>query len=159
MDNVEIKGVDILKVQVDAFIEKINKQQAQQQQAEQQQQNPMMMKAQNEQIKLQQDAQQNAADNHLRGEELVLKRHEVDNKRLETMVKLKEDIQNNAMERDKADTERLAKATDLAITHEELQHQKLKDVVEMTHTHRLENAQLAHDIISSNKSEKNDSMD
>ncbi len=122
LDNFEIKGIDQLKEMADQFMQEMQQQQEQQQkmQQEQMQNNPMMIKAQNERMKIQMDGQQNQAENQLKAAEIAIEKQQVD----VDFVKVLAEMSNAKAEQQaslaRTQAEETRAAVDLAIKHADM---------------------------------------
>lgn len=128
LDNIDIRGIDQLKKAAEQFMMQLQQQQAQQAQMAQQtaMQNPQMMKAQNERMKIQLNASNDAA-------KIKNDQAELQNDQLRIMADLKQSQDDNAIQALKAETERFAKEVDLQLKHHNQLHSHAKDMVELHH--------------------------
>ncbi len=142
LDNFEIKGIDQLKEMADQFMQEMQQQQEQQQkmQQEQAQNNPMMIKAQNERMKIQMDGQQNQAENQLKAAEIAVEKQQVD----VDFVKVLAEMSNAKAEQQaslaRTQAEETRAAVDLAIKH-----------ADMHKGHDFKDRELEHKISESKK--------
>lgn len=164
LDNIEIRGIDQLKLMVEDWQKELQAQKQQAMQAQQQEamNNPQIIKAQTEQQKIQQQAQQSQADNQLKMLELKqdaseasqdfmlrAKELELEEKRLkQDMVRIFADMQESKTdtmtERMKAETERYSKQVDLAMQRKDMHHRHFKEAIE-TH-HKIHSARAQFDL-------------
>lgn len=128
LDNIEIRGIDQLKMMVEDWQKEMEKQKqmSQQQQQDQMQNNPLMMKNQIEIHKLQMQGQKDQ------------KEYEIDMQKLQfEKEKLNADIEmahnENSVDLVRAQTERYAKSVDLQIKNHAMGHRHLKEAVEVHH--------------------------
>lgn len=149
LDNLEIRGVDQLKDMAAKFMQQLKQMQAKQQGMP----NPEMMKIQIEGAKLQQKAQQDQADNQFRAAEIAnsaqSNQNEAEKLELQKMQlasKIHGERDKNAIQREKARTERFGKAVDLALKTGENMHNREIERADMTHRHTKEAIELAHNI-------------
>lgn len=147
LDNLEIRGIDQLKLMASQFTEQMQKQQQMQQQQQQQQMqmqqmqiqmqmqqaqnNPAMLKAKNEQQKIMLDAQQAQAENQIKIAELSIEKQATDNEMFKVMAEAQEARQSAAVQLEKSDTERAAKAIDFAIKTVDMDHRHRKEIHEL----------------------------
>lgn len=132
LDNMELRGIDFLKEQVPEYQQKIEEQQKQAAQN-----NPEQMKMQVEQMKLQQKAQQDQANNALRQQEMELERYKTQNDALKIALDAKIAHEDSIAQIDKANAERMSKAADLAMAH-----------IDQTHRHGKESVELGHSLLN-----------
>lgn len=130
LDNLEGKGVEQLKALVQEWQQEQEqmKQQAQQMQMQEAQNNPAMMKIQVDMEKIKQDAQKNAAQHHVDMKEI-----ELEEKKIKAQIHMNET--SSSVQLVKAQTERIAKATDLKIKEMDISHRHLKEAIEGHHNH------------------------
>lgn len=145
LDNMEGKGIEQLKSMVQEWQqeqEKIKQQQMQMQQQEMQN-NPMMMKAQNDRMKLEMDAQKNEAQHVVDMENIELEREKI-----EANMRMNETSSSVGLV--KAMTERVAKRTDLEIKKLDVSHRHLKEAIEGHHAHHYKLRELENNNGKSN---------
>lgn len=137
LDNIEIRGIDQIKAMAAQFMQQTKQQQAQQAQMAQQQaqMNPMMIKAQTEQMRLQQEDKQNQASNLLESAKISNDKQSIDNETLKIIQQMRADGIKGAAAMQKADAERSRSAVDLAIK-----------AADMSHSHALDTYELAHKV-------------
>ncbi|WP_218813992.1 hypothetical protein [Rickettsiella endosymbiont of Dermanyssus gallinae] len=118
LDNLEIRGGEQLKTLAENFIQnqKMKVQQAQQQQINQP--NPMVEKLNLEKAKLAAQAQQNQINNAHKAIELGLDKENIDTERMKLMADLHTAHNENLVQLEKAQTERLTQAIDFEIKKE-----------------------------------------
>ncbi len=129
LDNIEIRGIDQLKLMVDDWLQEQAKmkQMAMQNQQQEMQNNPLVMKNQIEMAKLQQKGQEMAVKTQLDFQKL-----QTDEKKLMSDIMISRDA--NMTQRIKAETERFSKQVDLAIKKRDMHHKHLKEAIEVHHT-------------------------
>lgn len=122
LDNLEIKGIDQLKEQVDSWMQEMQQQKAMAQQQQQQMlmNNPQMIKNQIGMQKLKQDAQKDQANFMLDMQKVKL-----DQQKLLTDSLIAHN--NNKVQLVKAQTEQFAKRVDLAMKHHDMNFRHLKE--------------------------------
>jgi len=89
--------------------------------------NPIMLKAQTDQAKVQVEAQQNQAENQLRTAELAIAKQDSDNERMRIMLDAKNAHESNLVQHEKSQTERAGQQVDLAIKSIDQQHRHNMD--------------------------------
>jgi hypothetical protein len=150
LDNVEMRGIDQLKVMAQQFMQQQKMQQQMQMKAQQQAManNPTMMKVQQEQQKIAQTAQQNQVDNQLRAAEIANDAEQNQIDKMKIMLAAQQAQNENIVQMDKANTEKYSKAVDLALSTADMHHQ---------HSH--DKAKLAHEVIKSSQQQSQPSGD
>lgn len=135
IDNLEIDGVEQLKELAGSFMQEMAKQQEQQAQAQQQamQNNPAVLKAQNERIKMQMDAQQDQVDNQIKAAEVAVSKQEADTAFLKVLAEMKNQEVQAQIAESRAQAEETRAAVDLAIKH-----------ADMTKKHDLKEKEIHH---------------
>lgn len=138
LDNMEFRGIDEMKNRYEQY----------QQQMKQNPPppDPNMIKAQLEQQKVQNQVQQSQVDNQLRAAQLQLDKQKADNDRIKLMAELQESHNNNIVQLEKAQTEKVTHAIDAA-----------SKITDMHHRHHKDIAEFAHKVVSEhNKGERNE---
>ena len=153
LDNFEIQGVDQLKVLAEQWMqEQAQQQQMQQQMAqEQMKNNPMMIKAQNERMKIIQEAKQDEIENQLKGADLELKKQEVDQEMMKIVMEHNNQETMAQATMEKADAEKSRAAVDLAIKTISMQHSQDHDLYKLTHEVIKSNRDHQHKMAQLNK--------
>lgn len=129
LDNIEIRGIDQLKLMVDDWLQELakEKQMAMEQAQQQGQNNPMVMKNQIEMAKIQQ-----------KGQEMQTKTMLDLQKLKQDQMKIVADVQNtkssNIVQLIKAQTERFSKQIDMAMQRNDMTHRHAKERIELAHT-------------------------
>jgi hypothetical protein len=137
LDNLEIRGIDQLKVMSQQFIQK------QQQMAEQaQQNNPEIVKAKTEQQKVEIQAHQAGIDANLKAAEIAVEKDKVDNERIKYILDSNEAAEERAVRIEQQQTEKTRAAVDLAISVTDMKHKQIMDV----NRFHNESGELAHKI-------------
>jgi Phage P22-like portal protein len=111
LDNLEIRGIDQLKAQAENFTQQLK---AQQQQA-MNQPDPHQEKLQLEKAKLSAELQHNQLQQAHKTRELDLAKANIDTDRMKLMAELQVSHNQNLVQLEKTQTERLARAIDLAL--------------------------------------------
>jgi hypothetical protein len=137
LDNLEIKGSEQLKELADEFMQEVaeQKQQAAKQAEQAQQNNPMMIKAQNERMKLQLEDKQNQVENQLKAASLAVEKQQADTEMGRVLSEMHNSQSNIEIAKTKAHAEETRSAVDLAIKH-----------ADMKHSHSMSKAELEHKI-------------
>jgi portal protein len=148
LDNFEINGLEQLKELADEFMQEMAAQQKQQQQMQQQemQNNPMMIKAQNERIKMQLDAKQNDTENTIKVAELAVTKQKADTDFMKVLAEMHDSKAQNMASLAKSQAEETRSAVDLAIKH-----------ADMKHSHVMDHKQFQHDVSQAKKEVMNES--
>lgn len=144
LDNMEGKGIEQLKEMVDGWIKEMEQQKQMQMQAQQQemQNNPLMMKNQIDMMKIEQE------------KEKVQLQHQIEMMKLkgkedEAVARMQVAREDQEVQLIKADTERYAKAADLAMKHKDMHHRHAKEIIEVHHKgidlhHKINNTESRH---------------
>lgn len=149
LDNFEVNGLDQLKQSADEFMQEMaqQQQQQQQQQMEQMKNNPIMIKAQNERMKIQMDSQQDQVENQIKAAELAIDKQEADTHFMKVLAEMQNAKAAQAAQMAKAQAEETRAAVDLAIKH-----------ADMKHTHELSHKQFEHDVSIAKKEARNEGV-
>lgn len=141
LDNLEIRGIDQLKLLADGFVKQMKQQQAK----AAQQPNPAMLKMQTdmqklqlEQQKLQQANQHYQQDSQLHAADIANDAQSNQNDKMKIMLDAAQSHQENVVQAEKAKSETFSKAVELALA-----------TADQGHRHSKDKAELAHKIISS----------
>lgn len=139
LDNMEGRGIEQLKEMVDEWQQEMEqqKQMAMQMQQQEMQNNPAMMKAQNDQAKIQLEAQKSQTQ-----AQIDMAKLQQDENRL--LLDAKQSNDANLVQIIKANTERFSKNIDLQLKN-----------IDMGHKHRKENTELIHGMKMDHKKEAN----
>lgn len=142
IDNLEIHGTEQLKELAEQFM----KEMAQQQQMQQQQQqeamknNPMVLKAKNEQMKIQLDAKQDEVENNIKVAELEIDKQKADTAFLQVLAGMNQSKAQLEIAHVQAQATETKHALDIALKH-----------TDMNKTHDLKEKELEHKIAESKK--------
>lgn len=130
LDNIEIRGVDQLKQLAAEFMQELAQKEQQQQQMEQQQMinNPLMMRAQNERMKIMQDGQLAQQDSQLEQAKIAIAQEEVDTKKLDILAKMGQTESETEARKISAEAEEMRAKVDMAIKVADMHHTHAKDV-------------------------------
>lgn len=128
LDNIEIRGIDQLKMMVDGWMQEMQqqKQMAMQQQQQQMQNNPQIIKNNIEMQKLQQSAQKNQA-------EFAIDMQRLKNDQMKVLTDALIAKNNNEVQALKAQTERFAKEVDLRLKGRDQTHRHAKETLDLHH--------------------------
>lgn len=149
LDNFEINGIDQLKELADQFMMEMEQQQKQQAQMQQQemQNNPMMIKAQNERMKMQMDAQQDQVSNQLEAAKIGVSKQQADTDFMKVLGEMQSAKAEHQASIVKAQAEETRAAVDLAIKH-----------ADMSHSHVMDKAQFSHDVQQAKKEARHEAQ-
>ena len=130
LDNVDGRGVDQLKKQVEGWTEEYQKQKQEAIEAQKQQssQNPAAIKLQIEQAKLQQQGQKDKA-------QFAIDMAKLQSDQQKVMADLQMNKESAMVGMVKAQTERFAKQVDLELKHVDMKHRHIKNAIELHHKH------------------------
>ena len=135
LDNIEIRGIDSLKLMVEDWLQELNKekQMAMQQAQQQQQQNPMIMRNNIEMGKLQQQAQETQMKSIIDQEKLKIDREQlmIDQQKIQADLRIAQE--DSMTQRIKAETERYTKQIDLAMQRKDMLHRHFREAIETKH--------------------------
>lgn len=149
IDNFDIQGADQLKELADQFMQEMAQQQQQQAQMQQEamQNNPAILKAKNDQMKIQLDAQNSQAENQIEVGKLAVSKQEADVDFLRVLNEMKNAKSQEMISLAKAHAEETRAAVDLAIKHIDVTHNHVMD----HKSHQLSEKELEHQINESRK--------
>jgi hypothetical protein len=136
LDNLEIRGVDQLKILAEGFVKQMKEQQAK----TANQPNPLQMKAQTDQQKiqlemqkLQQASQHYQQDSQLHAADIANDAQSNQNDHLKIMLDAQQSHNENIVQAAKAKSETFSKAVELALATADQGHQHSKDKAELAH--------------------------
>jgi hypothetical protein len=143
LDNMEIRGIDQLKVLAEQFMQNIQ----QQKQSMQGQPNPIQQKMQIEQEKLalaqqkqqldqaqlQHSMAQDQVANQIDAGRIAVSKQDSDNDRLEIMQGLRQSGLDHQLERERLETEKEGQAVKLALHSADQHHRHTKDMLDLHH--------------------------
>lgn len=149
LDNFEVNGLEQLKELADEFMQEMaqQQQQAQQQAQQEAQNNPLMIKAQNERMKIQLDAQQDQQENQIKAAEVAIEKQQADTDFLRVLNEMHNAKADQVATLAKAHAEETRAAVDLAIKH-----------ADMKHSHDMDKKQFEHDVEQAKKELKNENV-
>ncbi len=140
LDNIEIRGIDQLKMQVEDWQKEMEqqKQMFQQQQQQEMQNNPAVIKNKIEFGKLQQndkkiqlEAEELNIQKQHHQQQLMLDREQLKQDQMKIMADIQMSKENNLTQRIKAETERFSKQVDLAMKKKDMHHRHFKESIEL----------------------------
>jgi len=143
LDNIDMKGIDQLRQEAEAFMQQTDQMHQQQMKQQQNQPNPLQQKMQLEAQKLKQEKRENEEDVILRQHQLILDMQKNENERMKIMGDLNIKGQSNQAEMAKAQAETSRADAQLAIESLRL-HQEMRD---MRHNHDKDVVGLYHDNV------------
>jgi len=132
LDNLEIRGIDQLKDLADKFIKQMEAQQARTAQ-QGQQDNPQLINAQNDRMKIAQEAQLDETNAKLKAAEIAVSNKKADNERLKIMEMGNNNSIKQELEAKKVDAELTGQAVDVAIKAADTDHRHTKESIELAH--------------------------
>lgn len=134
LDNLDIHGIDQLKKLADEYMkEQEMMAQQQRQSAKNQPQNPLLMREENNRIKIIQDAKEHEQEMTMRAAEISNDKQRIDTDLIKTLAEMKSQDIHSAVMLEKADAEKGRSAVDLAIKAADMSHRHHKDVHELRH--------------------------
>jgi uncharacterized protein YeaO (DUF488 family) len=136
LDNIEIRGIDQLKLMVEDWQKEMEqqKQMAQQMAQQEMQNNPAVMKNKVEMAKVQQKAIENQTDAQRMQGQFELDMGRLQHDQMKTLADISMAREDNITSRLKAETERFAKAIDLALQKKDMHHRHVVEAVQLHHT-------------------------
>ena len=149
IDNFEVKGSEQLKELADEFMQEMaqQKQQQMQMQQEQMQNNPLMLKAKNDQMKIQLEAQQNQQENQLKAASVAIEKQQVDIDFVKVLAEMHNAKAEQQVAESRAQAEETRAAVDLAIKHADMTHSHVLDEM----SHQLNEKKLDHEMSEAKK--------
>ena len=127
-DNLDISDREQVNKLIDEF--QAEQKDAEEKQAHQGQQNPLVMRVQNERIKIAQEAKQNQVDNPLKAGQLALDQDKVEISKLEAYSDISNSQRDAALTSEKLATERSGQAVEVALKTADLAHKHAKNYAE-----------------------------
>jgi uncharacterized protein YeaO (DUF488 family) len=148
LDNIEIRGIDQLKLMVDDWQKELAKQKqlAMQQQQQQMQNNPLIIKNQIEQQKLQLSAQELQQKGQMHQSQFQLDIEKLKQDQLKIITDMSIAKENSITQRVKAEAERFSKQVDLALKHKDMKHRHFRESIETHHNVHLSNRKHEQDV-------------
>jgi len=151
LDNIEIRGIDQLKMLVEEWQQEQAKMKelAMQQQQQEMQNNPAVMKAQVEMAKVQQSGQELQVKAQMHQEQFKLDIERLKQDQLKILTDLSIAKDNSMTQRIKAEAERFSKQVELAMQKKDMQHRHFREAIE-THNkvhvanHQAETTRMQH---------------
>ncbi len=148
LDNIEIRGIDQLKLMVDDWLKELQKQKqmAMQQQQQEMQNNPMVIRNQIEMAKLQQKGQESQQKAMLAQGQFQIDIEKLKQDQLKVLSDMAVAKDNSMTQRIKAEAERFSKQVDLALRSKDMHHKHFKEAIETHHNVHLANRQHEHQV-------------
>lgn len=143
LDNIEIKGIDQLKLMVEDWLKEQSqmKQMAMQQQQQQMQNNPAVIRNQIEMQKLQQKQQETQMKGQINQSQIQLDMEKLKQDQLKILSDMNIAKDNSITQRVKAEAERFSKQVDLALKKKDMHHRHFKEAIELHHNVHSSNRQ------------------
>lgn len=143
LDNIEIRGIDQLKMMVQEWEQELakQKQMAMQQQQQEMQNNPMVIRNKIEMGKLQQKEQEANTKAMLSQQQMQLDAEKIKSEQMKTFSNIMLTRDTNVTQRIKAETERFSKQVDLAMKKKDMTHRHFKEAIDLHHKVHLANHQ------------------
>lgn len=148
LDNLEIRGLDQLKVLAQQFMQQLKQQQAQ----AMQQPNPMVMKAKIEAAKFQHQVQQDQTENQFRTAEIINDANANTNDRMKIVLEQQQAGVKDSVQMAKAQAETYKTAAELALKGVDQHHRHSMETVGQVHQHQMDELNLAHQVNQSQQS-------
>lgn len=135
LDNIEIRGIDQLKMMVEDWQKELakQKQMAMQQQQEQMQNNPLAMKNKLDMMKIQQKGQEIQQKGQLNQTQFQIDLEQLKQDQLRVLSDITIAKENSMTQRIKAEAERFSKQVDLALQKKDMTHRHFKEAIELHH--------------------------
>jgi phenylalanyl-tRNA synthetase alpha subunit len=111
LDNMQFRGIEMLKDKTDEFMQKLEEMQQKQQQMP----NPEQIKMQIEQMKLQQKQQKDAIENRIAAAEIELEKQKIQVNLAQIMADLEETRMKSALDKEKYHSENQRKAAEMVM--------------------------------------------
>jgi hypothetical protein len=149
LDNIEIRGIDQLKMMVNEWQQELaqQKQNAMQQQQEQMQNNPQIMRNNIEMAKLQQKGQETQGRQQMQQAQMQLDAEKLRQAQMKILSDTAIAKDHALTQRIKAEAERFAKQVDLALRKKDMHHRHFKESIEVHHNIHHANRKIDHEII------------
>lgn len=147
LDNLEVRGIDQLKLLADGFVKKMQMMQAKQQQMP----NPQVMKQQLEMQKFQHQVQQDQTNNQFRTAEITNDANSNMNDRLKVMLEQQQAGLNDAVQIKKANAETYRNAVELALKADHQQHAHELEKVDQLHRHTKDALEFANQVMQNSQ--------
>lgn len=135
LDNIEIRGIDQLKMMVEDWQKELAQKNQMMMEAQQQQMqnNPMVMKNNIEVAKLQQKGQEIQNKNQIDQARLNIDLQQLQQDQMKILADMQMAKDENVTQRIKAETERFSKQVDLAIKKKDMLHRHFREAIETRH--------------------------
>lgn len=135
LDNIEIRGIDQLKMMVEDWQEELAKQKemAMQQQQQEMQNNPQVIKNQIEMQKLQQKSQESQMKGAISQGQMQVDLEKLKHDQLKVLADISIAKDNSMTQRIKAEAERYSKQVELALKSKDMHHRHFREAIETHH--------------------------
>lgn len=135
LDNIEIRGIDQLKMMVEDWEKELQqqKQMAMQQQQQEMQNNPVVMKNKIDMAKLQQSQQETQMKGQMHQAQLSVDMEKLKQDQMKILSDMQIARENNLTQRIKAESERFSKQVDFAMKRRDMAHRHVKEAIEVNH--------------------------
>lgn len=135
LDNIEIRGIDQLKLMVEEWQQELAQQKAiaQQQQQQEMQNNPLVMRNEIEKGKLMQKMQETEMKSQMHQGQMMIDMEKLKQSQMKVLSDMIIAKDSTNTQRIKAEAERFAKQVDLALKHRDMHHRHGKEKVEVMH--------------------------
>lgn len=131
--NIDIEGIDEIKMLAQEWMKQQKQIQQQQQKQMMNQPNPEQMKTQLEQAKIQQTEQDSQRDFQIRTQEVAIKKQQAATDHLKAIGELAKNTDEVAIAKDKARAEKVKAVADLAMDEADMTHRHIKESLELHH--------------------------
>lgn len=144
LDNIEIRGIDQLKMMVEDWEQELakQKQMAMQQQKEQMENNPLVMKNKIEMAKVHQKGQEMQMKNQHSQTQFAIDVEQLKQDQLKLLTDAAIAKDSTLTQRIKAETERFSKQVDIALKKKDMTHRHFKEAIDVHHKVHHANRQL-----------------
>lgn len=149
LDNMSLRNITQMKEKAKKFTKELE----QRKEEAKKQPNPIQMKAQADQARVQMEmqkaqlaAQDAKEDNQIKIAELQVKAQQIEQEKMKLLAEMDATHDDRAMKKEEMATERLAKATELAIAHAKHAHTAELEKADHMHNTTLERAQHEHQV-------------
>ena len=148
LDNIEIRGIDQLKMMVEDWQQELakQKQMMQQQQQQEMQNNPMVMRNKIDMAKLQQKGQEIQQKGQIHDKQFQLDIMQLKNDQMKILSDVSIAKDNSMTQRIKAEAERFSKQVELALKKKDMHHRHFKESIEVHHNVHLNNRKHEHEV-------------
>ena len=153
VENLDIKGADLLKLMAEEFMQELEQQKQQEMQMQQQQaqMNPMVMREQNNKLELENKIKQSDVENSINIAKLSLEQEKLELKKAELVGKIQTEEKYIDMKQEEIDADKARTIIESATKSVDQHHRHLHESVDMSHRHDMDVMNLGHKISSSRK--------